>query len=122
MRERQGLTGLAANVHNLSRTSLRVALVDDSRIHTPTPKIMINPLIKNFEELQFMITGEIKSQIDALWNAFWTGDILNALNAVPLTFNPPCLVPCRDMSRSPFRQKGPTLIATATWMSRSVLK
>lgn len=29
-----------------------------------------------------MITGEIKSQIDALWNAFWTGGISNPLEVI----------------------------------------
>lgn len=24
-----------------------------------------------------MITGELKSQVDAVWNAFWTGGISN---------------------------------------------
>jgi len=26
-----------------------------------------------------MLTGEIRSQVDALWNAFWTGGISNPL-------------------------------------------
>ena len=29
-----------------------------------------------------MITGEIKSQVDALWNAFWTGGISNPLEVI----------------------------------------
>ena len=29
-----------------------------------------------------MITGEIRSQIDAIWNAFWTGGISNPLEVI----------------------------------------
>ena len=29
-----------------------------------------------------MITGNIRSQIDALWNAFWTGGISNPLEVI----------------------------------------
>ena len=29
-----------------------------------------------------MITGEIKSQVDALWNTFWTGGISNPLEVI----------------------------------------
>ncbi len=29
-----------------------------------------------------MITGELKSQIDAVWNAFWTGGISNPLEVI----------------------------------------
>ena len=29
-----------------------------------------------------MITGEIRSQIDAVWNAFWTGGISNPLEVI----------------------------------------
>jgi type I restriction enzyme M protein len=29
-----------------------------------------------------MLTGEIRSQIDAIWNAFWTGGISNPLKAI----------------------------------------
>src|SRR5688500_16006742 len=30
----------------------------------------------------FMLTGEIRSQIDAIWNAFWTGGISNPLEVI----------------------------------------
>src|ERR1700681_2639165 len=29
-----------------------------------------------------MLTGEIRSQIDAIWNAFWTGGISNPLEVI----------------------------------------
>src|SRR5688572_19223695 len=29
-----------------------------------------------------MITGEVRSQIDAIWNAFWTGGISNPLEVI----------------------------------------
>ena len=29
-----------------------------------------------------MLTGEIRSKIDALWNAFWTGGISNPLEVI----------------------------------------
>lgn len=29
-----------------------------------------------------MLTGEIRSQIDGLWNAFWTGGISNPLEVI----------------------------------------
>jgi type I restriction enzyme M protein len=29
-----------------------------------------------------MITGEIKSQIDSVWNSFWTGGISNPLEVI----------------------------------------
>src|SRR5881275_492875 len=29
-----------------------------------------------------MLTGEIRSQIDAVWNAFWTGGISNPLEVI----------------------------------------
>jgi len=29
-----------------------------------------------------MVTGELKSQIDAVWNAFWTGGISNPLEVI----------------------------------------
>ena len=43
---------------------------------------MIHPLVGHCKKPQFMITGEIKSQIDALWNAFWTGGISNPLEVI----------------------------------------
>lgn len=33
-----------------------------------------------FERQQSMITGAIKSQIDQIWNAFWSGGISNPLS------------------------------------------
>lgn len=29
-----------------------------------------------------MLTGELKSQVDTLWNSFWTGGIANPLKVV----------------------------------------
>jgi type I restriction enzyme M protein len=29
-----------------------------------------------------MLTGDIRSQIDAIWNAFWTGGISNPLEVI----------------------------------------
>jgi len=29
-----------------------------------------------------MLTGEIRSKVDALWNAFWTGGISNPLEVI----------------------------------------
>jgi type I restriction enzyme M protein len=29
-----------------------------------------------------MLTGEIRSQIDAIWNAFWSGGIANPLEVI----------------------------------------
>jgi type I restriction enzyme M protein len=29
-----------------------------------------------------MLTGEIRSKIDALWNAFWSGGIANPLEVI----------------------------------------
>jgi type I restriction enzyme M protein len=29
-----------------------------------------------------MLTGEIRSQIDAIWNAFWSGGISNPLEVI----------------------------------------
>src|SRR3984957_9465376 len=29
-----------------------------------------------------MLTGEIRSQVDAIWNAFWTGGISNPLEVI----------------------------------------
>ena len=29
-----------------------------------------------------MITGELKSQVDNVWNAFWTGGIANPLEVI----------------------------------------
>jgi hypothetical protein len=29
-----------------------------------------------------LVTGEIRSQIDAVWNAFWTGGISNPLEVI----------------------------------------
>jgi type I restriction enzyme M protein len=29
-----------------------------------------------------MITGELKSQVDSIWNAFWTGGISNPLTVI----------------------------------------
>jgi len=29
-----------------------------------------------------MITGELKSQVDKIWNAFWTGGISNPLTVI----------------------------------------
>jgi len=37
-----------------------------------------------------MLTGEIRSKIDALWNAFWTGGISNPLEVIeqiPICFS-----------------------------------
>lgn len=31
-----------------------------------------------------MLTGELRSQIDAIWNAFWTGGISNPLEVIVL--------------------------------------
>jgi hypothetical protein len=29
-----------------------------------------------------MLTGEIRNQVDAIWNAFWTGGISNPLEVI----------------------------------------
>src|SRR6266487_4754911 len=33
-------------------------------------------------QLQPMITGNIRNQVDALWNAFWSGGIANPLEVI----------------------------------------
>ena len=34
-----------------------------------------------------MITGEIKTKIDAVWNAFWSGGISNPLEVIEQIFS-----------------------------------
>ena len=53
------------------------ALSDSARIHAPTSETVIHPVVGHFKTPKFMITGEIKSQVDAIWNAFWTGFVSN---------------------------------------------
>ncbi len=36
----------------------------------------------NFEEFLIMITGELKSQVDKIWEAFWTGGTSNPLTVI----------------------------------------
>jgi type I restriction enzyme M protein len=34
-----------------------------------------------------MLTGEIRNQVDSIWNAFWTGGISNGLEIIePITY------------------------------------
>ena len=37
---------------------------------------------EEFSEPEIMITGNIKSQIDQIWNAFWSGGISNPLEVI----------------------------------------
>jgi len=31
-----------------------------------------------------MLTGELRSQVDAIWNAFWSGGIANPIEVIDL--------------------------------------
>ena len=59
-----------------------------------------------------MITGELKSQIDQIWNTFWTGGITNTITIVEqLTY----LIFIKDLDETEIRNQLKASVCFPSW-------
>ena len=78
---------LANSDNTISRADPALAGIN---VKYPQPHLTRKSLFPKLEvtkkvNTQAMITGEIKSQVDKIWEAFWTGGISNPLTVIELS-------------------------------------